>query len=83
MQHKKKHVPFVERKDGKIYVQVGSTEHPMVDNHYIEWIALVTDKVTERVSLSPGEKPEAVFEDKENAVIYAYCNLHGLWKTEL
>lgn len=78
-----KHVPFVERKDGKIYVQVGSTEHPMVDNHYIEWIALVTDKVTERVSLSPGEKPEAVFEDKENAVIYAYCNLHGLWKTEL
>lgn len=78
-----KHVPLAERKDGKIYVQVGSVEHPMLDAHYIEWIALATDKGIERIELSPGEKPEAVFEDKENVTIYEYCNLHGLWKTEL
>ena len=78
-----KHVPVAERKDGEIYVTVGSVEHPMTEEHYIEWIAVVSDKGTERVSLSPGEKPQAVFVDKGNAVVYAYCNLHGLWKAEI
>lgn len=78
-----KHVPVAEIKDGKIFVTVGSVEHPMTEEHYIEWIAVVTDKETERVSLSPGEKPQAVFTDKGSAVIYAYCNLHGLWKSEI
>jgi len=44
---------------------------------------VVSDKGTERISLSPGEKPQAVFVDKGNAVVYAYCNLHGLWKAEI
>jgi len=78
-----KHVPAIQKKDGKIYVQIGSIEHPMVEEHYIEWIAMVTSKGTERISLEPGEKPEAIFEDKGDAVVYAYCNLHGLWKTEI
>jgi superoxide reductase len=78
-----KHVPVVDRKDGKIYVEVGSVEHPMTDAHYIEWIAVASDKGTERVLLSPGEKPQAVFTDKGSAVVYAYCNLHGLWKAEI
>lgn len=78
-----KHVPVVERKDGKIFVEVGSTLHPMVAEHYIEWIAVVSEKGTERISLSPGEEPKAVFVDKGSAVVYAYCNLHGLWKVEI
>lgn len=78
-----KHVPVATRKDGKIYVQVGSVEHPMTDEHYIQWIALASDKGIEYVYLTPSDKPEAVFEDIENAVVYEYCNLHGLWKVEL
>ena len=78
-----KHVPVVEQDGDTVKVTVGSVEHPMTEEHYIEWIAVVTDKGTEKVSLSPGEKPEAVFVDKEKATVYAYCNLHGLWKTEL
>lgn len=78
-----KHVPVVERKDGKLFVKVGSVDHPMAEEHYIEWIAVCSDKSTERITLSPGEKPEAVFVDKGKAVVYAYCNLHGLWKTEI
>lgn len=78
-----KHVPVVEIKDGKIYITVGSVEHPMIEQHYIEWIAVVTDKGVERVTLLPGEKPQAVFTDKGNSIVYAYCNLHGLWKLEL
>ena len=67
-----KHVPVVERKEGKIHVKIGSVEHPMTDEHYIEWIAVVTDKIIERISLSPGEKPEAVFDDKGHGTVYEY-----------
>jgi len=78
-----KHVPVAERKDGKLYVKVGSVEHPMTEAHYIEWIAVTDETGTQRISLSPSDKPEAVFYDKENVEIYAYCNLHGLWKTTI
>jgi superoxide reductase len=78
-----KHVPVAMRKDGKIYVEVGSVAHPMTAEHYIEWIALVTDKDTERIFLSPGDAPKAVFCDKPDADVYAYCNLHGLWKASV
>lgn len=78
-----KHIPVATRKDGKIYVEVGSVLHPMTEEHYIEWVAAVTDSGTERISLSPTDEPKAVFCDKENAEVYAYCNLHGLWKAEV
>jgi len=78
-----KHIPVATRKDGKIIVQVGSAPHPMTEEHYIEWIAVVSDDGTERISLSPSDEPKAVFCDKKNADVYAYCNLHGLWKAEV
>ncbi len=78
-----KHVPVAVRKDGKIYVDVGSATHPMTEQHYIEWIAVVSDSGTERIALSPNDEPKAVFCDKKNAEVYAYCNLHGLWKSVL
>ena len=78
-----KHVPVAVRKDGKIFVEVGSAAHPMTEQHYIEWIAVTNDSGTERISLSPGDEPKAVFCDREDAEVYAYCNLHGLWKAEV
>lgn len=78
-----KHVPVATRKDGKLHIQVGSAPHPMIPEHYIEWIAVVTDKVMERVALSPGEEPKVVVTDREDADVYAYCNIHGLWKAEV
>lgn len=78
-----KHVPVATRQDGKIHVEIGSVAHPMLAEHFIEWIAVVGDEGTERISLSPGEAPKAVFCDKQNAEVYAYCNLHGLWKAEV
>jgi superoxide reductase len=78
-----KHVPVALRKDGKIYVEVGAVAHPMVDVHYIEWIAVAGDEGIERINLVPGVEPSAVFADKKNAVVYAYCNLHGLWKADV
>ena len=78
-----KHVPVYEVKDGKVKVTVGSVEHPMLDEHYIEWIALQTKQGNQRKSLKPGDAPTACFsicDDDEVVAVYEYCNLHGLWK---
>ncbi|MDD5602897.1 MAG: desulfoferrodoxin family protein [Eubacteriales bacterium] len=78
-----KHVPVASRKDGKISVEVGSVPHPMTDAHHIEWIAIVGEEGTERITLAHDGEPKAVFCDKKNVDVYEYCNLHGLWKSEL
>lgn len=78
-----KHVPVWEVKDGKVCVQVGSVEHPMLPEHYIEWVSLHTKQGNQRKELHPGEKPEVCFalcEGDEVEAVYAYCNLHSLWK---
>jgi len=78
-----KHVPVYEVKDGKVTVRVGAVDHPMIDVHYIEWIAIQTKNGNQRKALKPGEAPEAVFyigEDDEVENVYAYCNLHSLFK---
>lgn len=80
---KEKHVPVYKKENGKIYVTVGSVEHPMTKEHLIEWIAVVGDGITQRVSLKPGDAPKAEFMDVKNATVYAYCNLHGLWSAEV
>ena len=78
-----KHVPVCEVKDNKAYVTVGSVEHPMSEEHYIEWIAIQTKSGNQRKALKPGDAPKACFallEDDEVEAVYAYCNLHSLFK---
>ena len=80
-----KHVPTFTVDGNTVTVQVGSVEHPMAPEHYIEWIAIETAKGNQRKALNPGEKPCAKFEltsDDSLVAVYAYCNLHGLWKAE-
>lgn len=80
---REKHVPVYKVEDGKVCVQVGEAEHPMTEPHYIEWISLQTNKGNQRKLLQPGDKPCAVFcicKDEQVEAVYAYCNLHGLWK---
>lgn len=80
-----KHVPVAEAKDGYVKVNVGSVDHPMVSEHWIEWVYLETENGGQFHYLNPEEAPAVVFAlGKESPVaVYAYCNLHGLWKTEL
>lgn len=80
-----KHVPVVTREGNLVKVSVGSVEHPMVEAHYIPFIWVETTKGNQMKSLKADEKPEAAFAltDGEEVVgVYAYCNLHGLWKAE-
>lgn len=80
-----KHIPDVVCEGGVVKVQVGSVTHPMAEEHYIEWIYLETDKGGQRAALKPGEEPKAVFAlcGAKPIAVYAYCNLHGLWKKDL
>ena len=81
-----KHVPKVTQKDGKITVEVGSVYHPMSEEHSINWVYLLTEKGGQRKNLPFDGKPVAEFrltEDDKAIAAYAYCNLHGLWKTDL
>ncbi len=78
-----KHVPVFEVKGNKVSVTVGSVEHPMLAEHYIEWIAVQTTAGNQRKVLKPGDKPQACFalcDGEEVEAVYAYCNLHSLWK---
>ncbi len=77
---KEKHVPEIAETDDGFVVTVGSVEHPMEEDHYIEWIELVADDKVYREYLKAGDKPSATFCVKaEKISARAYCNLHGLW----
>lgn len=80
-----KHVPVVKSDGDVVEVNVGSVDHPMEDVHWIEWVELVSDKGSFRKHLNPGEAPSVKFRlsGEKPLAVYAYCNLHGLWKKEL
>ena len=78
-----KHVPVVVKDGNHVVVSVGEVEHPMLEEHFIEWIILETNKGYQFKHLSPNEKPVAEFElldGEEVLAAYEHCNLHGLWK---
>ena len=79
-----KHVPYIEKTEKGILVKVGQNQdHPMEEKHYIEWIQVLTDGVSYRKFLKPGDKPQAEFETKIDGVkAREYCNIHGLWKSD-
>ena len=80
-----KHIPVYEIKDNEVIVKVGSVNHPMEEQHYIEWIMIETNKGIQIKKLEYKNKPEAIFglATEENLErVYAYCNLHGLWVKE-
>jgi superoxide reductase len=77
-----KHVPVIENTEIGIRVKIGSVSHPMEENHYIEWVEIITQEGTHRKFLKPGDKPEAEFSVKaEGFSARTYCNIHGLWKS--
>ena len=78
-----KHVPVYEKQGDEIIVRVGEVEHPMEEEHYIMWIAQVSENRTTRFRLHPGESTETKFPYISGSVLYAYCNKHSLWKKEV
>lgn len=75
-----KHIPTYEKVEDEIFVKVN---HVMEKEHYIEWISLVKDNIELTTKLYPEQNAEVRFKYIKGATIYAYCNKHGLWKTEV
>ena len=82
---REKHLPVVNVADGVVKVNVGSVDHPMSEEHNIAWVVLHTDKGIYRKHLAAGDAPKVDFiiNEENPLAVYAFCNLHGLWKTEL
>ena len=81
---REKHIPVASVEGNVVNVVVGSGEHPMAEEHSILWIELKTDRGVQRKHLKPGEAPKVSFAlaGEKPLEVYAYCNLHGLWKVE-
>ena len=77
-----KHLPVVEETDSGVKVKVGSVQHPMEEDHYIQWIEVITKEKAYREFLNPGDIPEAEFCVKKDDItaVRELCNKHGLWK---
>lgn len=81
-----KHLPVVEKIGKKITVKVGSISHPMTEEHSIGWIFLETKQGAQFRQLNADEEPRGEFilaDGDEPIAVYAYCNLHGFWKTKI
>lgn len=80
-----KHIPVVSVEGDAVRVSVGSAAHPMTDEHSITWVYLQTDRGGQRKCMAPGGEPVVRFAlaDETPVAVYAYCNLHGLWKTDI
>ena len=78
-----KHIPVYQVEGNLVTVRVGAVDHPMAPEHFIEWVSLQTKQGNQRKVLAPGQEPVVRFalcEGDEVEAVYAYCNLHGLWK---
>lgn len=80
-----KHLPVVSVSGDTVEVSVGENPHPMDREHSVEWIYLETERGGQRKRLRAGEKPTACFKlaDDSAIAVFAYCNKHGMWKTEI
>jgi len=80
-----KHIPVIKKDGNSITVEVGSVIHPMTAEHQINWIAVAAGSFTVRIKLNPGDEPKMQISLPYEGPItaYAYCNLHGLWKSEI
>ena len=78
-----KHIPVYNIDNNKVFVMVGEAEHPMVKEHYIEWIACYTKSGKVVKYLNPGDTAQVVFDYEKDATILSYCNKHGLWYVDV
>ena len=89
-----KHIPVIKivtgtidsRRARTIVVEVGEYLHPMSPDHYVQWIILETNKGFRVHYLEPTDQPRAEFllsPDEDGIAAYEYCNIHGLWRTEM
>jgi len=85
-EYQEKHLPVVEKIGNKLIAKIGSVAHPMVEEHFIQWVEVIGEGTLQRKYLHPGDEPVAEFivsDINSKMTVRAYCNIHGLWQTIL
>ncbi len=78
-----KHIPVVEKDGDVLSIIIGSVEHPMEEDHYIEWVEVISGPTVHRRYLKPGDEPKTKFVCRQDTyAVRAHCNIHGLWSTK-
>ena len=80
---KEKHIPVATVEGNAVKVSVGSVEHPMTPEHYIEWIEMIAEGRKQRQILEIGKPAQTRFPYVKGSKVYSYCNKHGLWSAEV
>ncbi len=78
-----KHLPVVTVNGNEISVKIGSVPHPMLEEHFIQWIECIVGNNVYKKELKPNEVAEAIFMvegDTKDMIVREYCNIHGLWQ---
>lgn len=81
-----KHMPVLSVENGVLKVSVGEVEHPSIEKHWIPFVAVKAGDLVLRRSINATEKPVAEFplgSYKGEVEVYAWCNLHGIWKATI
>lgn len=80
-----KHLPCISVDGDTVHVSIGEVNHPMTEDHFIQWVYVENENGGQRKAFKPGDTPEATFctADSTPVAVYSYCNQHGLWKTEI
>lgn len=78
-----KHIPVVKMNGTELEVFVGEIMHPMIEDHFIEWILLEEENGYQIEYLKPEQEAKVKFQEVQGKAVYAYCNIHGLWKKEM
>lgn len=81
-----KHLPVVEKVGNKLIVRIGSVPHPMIEEHFIEWVEIICGDEIKKVFLHPNQEPIAEFivdDIKKELTARSYCNIHGLWSVTI
>src|SRR5680860_719468 len=85
-EYQEKHLPVVQKNGNKVTARIGSVPHPMIEEHYIEWVEVISGDTVQRIFLHPGEEPlvEFIVTNASDMIqVRAFCNIHGLWFTSL
>ena len=69
----------IETVEDEYYVTMN---HPMTKEHYISFIAAISDQGVQLVKMYPEGNAEARFKISRVRKLYAYCNRHGLFEVD-
>ncbi len=78
-----KHLPKLVRTGNEVKINIGEITHPMTEEHYIQFVIIREGNKITRYDLVPGDSLEFNTLTENSVEVFSYCNLHGLWMSQI